>query len=289
MNYSHTYHAGNFADVLKHWVLTLCTERMQQKISPLAIIDMHAGYGRYDLESKEARATQEFNQGIFRLFQCLSAESGQTLWQVRQDIPESLQKYIRLVQTQNHPNKLAIYPGSAQIAVSMARAQDSVHLLELHANAYQALKQSYDSDAKVHIHQGDSYQQILGLLPPKERRGLVIIDPPFEVNNEFDQLATFISKALARFAHGSYLIWYPIKQLASLAAFKERIKTYCQKPPLCIEAWLCNPLPPKGLAATGLLLINPPFGICEQVSQDLPWLIARFSQDPTIRSIVNFI
>lgn len=288
MNYSHHYHAGCFADVIKHWVQTLCLQRLLQKSTPLAIIDTHAGHGCYDLQSEDAKATLEFKQGIAKLFQ-MTEEGERAHVIVRADLPTSLQTYIQLVLNQNAPGRLRFYPGSAEISVALARSVDNIHLLDAHIDATIALRKCYRDAKHVHIHHADAYQHVLGLLPPLERRGLVIIDPPFESPHEFLQLQRLLEAALTRFAHGSYLIWYPIKRVNEVNLFKQQLRRLTDKPILCIEGWLAKKLPPQGLAATGLVLINPPYGVAEQVNQDLPWLISRFSQDPTAQAIVKLI
>ncbi len=318
MNYIHSYHAGGFADVLKHWLQTLCLQRLMQKTTPLAMIDTHAGFGIYDLQHAHAKATEEFKQGIAKLFQATQSDDAKTHYLPRADVPESFQCYLELVRQLNHSGCLQFYPGSSEICNAMHRPYDNIHLLDANKDAYLALRKmyaqrisSYDKRSEgdkeslytqsmadpipsahratpsIHVHHANAYQHVLGLLPPPERRGFVIIDPPFESPREFQDLLQLMKGALARFEHGCYFIWYPIKQVAEVLAFKEKLKTLTQKPMLCIEAWLCKQLPPQGLAATGVIIINPPYGVQAQAERDLPWLLARFSQDPSAQNIVK--
>lgn len=289
MNYSHDYHAGNFADVIKHWVQCLCIQRMQHKATPMAIIDTHAGSGLYDLTSTAAKATLEYEQGIARLFQQIESTDTDKRWMVRPDLPPSLAGYIQCVQKENLPGKLTIYPGSAAISALLLRPHDRLVLYDTDIEAYETLRAYYPKHAHINIHHANAYQAALGILPPPERRGLVIVDPPFESKQESQQLVMFIAAALKRFAHGTYLIWYPIKHLAMVETMKQQIRALGDKPVLCIEGWLTHRLPAQGLAATGLLLINPPHGIFERVSADLPWLLGRLSAYPTSRAVVTLL
>jgi 23S rRNA (adenine2030-N6)-methyltransferase len=202
MNYRHSFHAGNFADVFKHAILTGLLESLKAKQTPFCYYDTHAGAGRYDLHGKEARKTREYENGVLRL---LSAPR----------LPASLHIYLNLVRALNagvSGKDLAIYPGSPLIAGLLLREQDRAVLCETQAEEAIKLRTLFTGDARIGVHQRDGYAALGALLPPKERRGLVLIDPPFETQDaEFRTIEAAFAKAYARWPTGSYAIWYPIK------------------------------------------------------------------------------
>ncbi|HRG16285.1 MAG TPA: 23S rRNA (adenine(2030)-N(6))-methyltransferase RlmJ, partial [Pseudomonadota bacterium] len=196
MNYRHVYHAGNFADVLKHVVLIALIEALKTKQTPFAVLDTHAGAGRYSLASEEALKTGEFRDGVMRL---LAAER----------LPTLVHAYLNLVRSQNGSQS---YPGSPLIAAQLLRDSDRLMVCELQNAEIASLRQLFARDARVAVHQRDGYQAMSALLPPPEKRGLVLIDPPFEAQEqEFRVIEEALAAAHKRFANGVYAVWYPIK------------------------------------------------------------------------------
>src|SRR5581483_7978277 len=191
MNYRHAYHAGNFADVVKHIALVTALLHLRKKDAPFAVIDTHAGRGRYDLASDEAARTGEAEAGIARL-RSLSAEA-------------ALCEYLRIV------GDGASYPGSPLIAAALLRPQDRLVAIEKHPEEFAALRSARAGIANARPEQGDGYEHLRALLPPPERRGLILVDPPFEAVDEFERQAEAMHMALRRFATGVYLVWFPIK------------------------------------------------------------------------------
>jgi len=195
MNYRHGYHAGNFADVVKHVALVAILIHLKKKDTAFSIIDSHAGRGVYDLAGAEASRTGEAQNGVARL-QDLAGE-----------MPEALSAYLSLVRTAG----LHAYPGSPLIAARLLRTQDRLTAIEKHPEEFAALKNVLAPFRNVRCETADGYARVLKLLPPPSRRGLVLVDPPFESPAEFSDLARTVRDAYRKFATGIYLIWYPIK------------------------------------------------------------------------------
>ena len=251
MNYRHSYHAGNFADVVKHLAEIAILIHLAKKETPFAVIDSHAGRGSYDLNSEEALKTGEAASGI----QTLDGLSGSPL----------LDRYLTLAGGRT-------YPGSPLIAAKMLRPQDRLVAVEKHSEEAEALKKALSPWRKARVEEGDGYARLASLLPPAERRGLVLIDPPFEAPDEFESLGQAVRGALRRFATGIYLIWYPIKSDAAARAFEGEVLMDARKM-LKIEAAI--DAPEGKLARAGILVINPPFGFASAMEEALAKVATR--------------
>ncbi len=268
MNYRHAYHAGNFADVIKHAVLALVLDHLRKKETPFCVVDTHAGVGCYDLQGVEAEKTGEFAEGIARLL------AGPPL-------PPSLDGYLMAVRKAN-PDwpRLRFYPGSPCIARALLRPHDRLALVELHPDDAQALKRAFAHDPQVGVHANDAYAALKALLPPKERRGLVLIDPPFEAKDEFQRIARGLAQALRRWPTGIYGIWYPIKAPESVAPFLGEIAAL-GFPCLTAELFRTPPDDPLRLNGSGFLLVNPPWKLDEALAGLLPVLADRLGATGT--------
>ena len=239
MNYRHSYHAGNFADVVKHLAEVSVLTHLAKKDAPFAVIDSHAGRGLYDLGSEEARKTGEAEAGIGKL----GGLSGLPL----------LERYLALVAESG----AASYPGSPLIAARLLRPQDRLAAIEQHPDEAMTLRQVLAPWRKARVEEGDGYARLLALLPPPERRGLVLIDPPFEAPDEFETVARVAREAFRKFATGIYLIWYPIKSEAAGNAFAGEVLASGAAKALKVE--IAIPAPEGKLGRAGLLLLNPPY------------------------------
>jgi 23S rRNA (adenine2030-N6)-methyltransferase len=257
MNYRHAYHAGNFADVHKHAILTLLLAHLRRKETPFHVLDTHAGIGRYDLSGVEAGKTGEFAGGIGRLL-------------AGPDHP-LLAAYLERVRAENPPGALRFYPGSPLLARSYLREEDRLTLNELHPEDAAALRALFKRDRQVTLREEDAYQALKACLPPKERRGLVLVDPPYEVTDEFQRIAKGLAEALKRWPTGIYALWYPIKSPAEVARFKDELVNF-GKPCLTSELMLRMPDDETRLNGSGLALINPPWQLDEQLAALLPLL-----------------
>ena len=267
MNYHHLYHAGNFADVCKHVILLNLVNSFKCKDTPFCYLDTHAGRGRYHLLAAAAQQTQEYQGGIKRLLKA-------------REILPGIKSYLNLVIAFNQGNSANIinYPGSPWIASTLLRPQDRAILIELHPKEFQVLQQELGHHKQVAIHHCDGYQAIKALLPPKEKRGLLFIDPPFEkLEREFDDILTGIKVAYQRWSHGMMAIWYPIKARHTIDYFHQQLITQKIRKILVAELCLFPDDIKLRLNGSGMIIINPPWQFDRQVQtllmQLLSWLI----------------
>ncbi|MEW6648087.1 MAG: 23S rRNA (adenine(2030)-N(6))-methyltransferase RlmJ [Pseudomonadota bacterium] len=263
LSYRHAYHAGNHGDILKHSVLALLMQALTRKDTPFCYLETHAGVGRYDLRAPEAQKTDEWRDGIARLWQ-------------RDDVPAQVTPYLDAVRDLNPDGRLHYYPGSPRIARHFARAHDRLVLCELHGSDVPLLKQEFAGDRQVAVHHQDGYQGLKAFLPPKEKRGLVLIDPSYEVKSEFDQVTTALGHAHARWPTGLYALWYPILNRPSIERLHRRMKESGIRKQLYVELCIApddgGPMHIGGMHGSGMLLINPPWQLDEQLKALLPWL-----------------
>jgi 23S rRNA (adenine2030-N6)-methyltransferase len=274
MNYRHAYHAGNFADVLKHAVLALVIEYMKRKEAAFRVIDAHAGAGRYALASSEAARTGEWQGGIGRLL-------GPNAKPLPQPLARHLQPYLQAVRTANPGGGLGAYPGSPCIALSLMRPQDTLIANELHPEDAAALKAAIGRDRRAKVMELDAWVALKSLLPPKERRGIILIDPPFEETGELERVASGIAQGLQRFATGIYLAWYPIKDVKPVDRFYASLSTLALPKLLRIELMIQRPTHADRLNGCGLVVANPPYTLDGEMAAVLPGLSRRLAAGGT--------
>ncbi len=267
MNYRHAFHAGNFADVIKHIVLTRILVYLQGKPTPFRVIDTHAGSGLDDLESEEARRSGEWLTGIARLMQARFSN----------DAIELLKPYLDIVRAFNPKAELKAYPGSPLIARGLLRPQDRLVACEVEPNARKDLIDNLRRDPQGRVVDLDGWVALPAFVPPKERRGLVLIDPPFEAKDEFERLADTFSEAFAKWPTGIYVIWYPAKSRRATDALAQRVAqaVHTARPPgkcLRLEFSVAPQEPNAALASTGLLIVNPPYPLQDELRIILPEL-----------------
>ncbi|AWW56860.1 23S rRNA (adenine(2030)-N(6))-methyltransferase RlmJ [Pasteurella multocida] len=260
LSYRHSFHAGNHADVLKHLVLMLIIENLQQKEKGFYYLDTHAGVGRYRLFSEEAEKTAEFEQGIARLWQ-------------RDDLPEEVARYIKLIKQVNYGGKaLRYYAGSPLIAAKMLRSQDRALLTELHPSDYPLLRNNFKEFDNVTTKRYNGFQQLKATLPPKERRGLVLIDPPYELKEDYDLVVNAIEEGYKRFATGIYAIWYPVVLRQQTKRILKGLEKTGIRKILQIELAVRPDSDQRGMTASGMIVINPPWTLTQQMQNILPYL-----------------
>jgi 23S rRNA (adenine2030-N6)-methyltransferase len=274
VNYRHVYHAGNFADVLKHVVLSLVIEHLKQKPAPFRVIDTHAGVGLYDLSGLEAGKTGEWRDGIGRL---VAAEPLLA-------VADLLRPYLGVVAELNAEAQagtsgiLTQYPGSPMLARRLLRAGDALVANELHPEDAASLKALFARDSQVKVLSLDGWQALRATLPPKERRGVVLIDPPFEEAGELDRLVRGVSDAVARFATGTLLLWYPIKDPRPIAAFHRAVAGLGLPKLSLVELMLRAAADADRLNGTGLVMLNAPFKLQAQLAVLMPFLTGVLRQ-----------
>lgn len=260
MNYRHAFHAGNHADVFKHIVLSHLISLLTQKDTPFAYIDTHAGIGLYDLQASEANRTGEWLEGIKLLFD-------------KSDIPSQIIPYMNIIKSINEPNNLRYYPGSPKIAEQLMRQQDHIILNEKHPEDALLLKQNFKHIRDITIHSQNGWLLPKAILPTKEKRILILIDPPFEQENELDLCVKSLTDAITRMRQAIVTIWYPIKDQKSLNSFYNKLKK-SNAPKLLKAELMINPADNNlGLNGSGMIIANPPWKLESELQSFLPYLV----------------
>jgi 23S rRNA (adenine2030-N6)-methyltransferase len=272
MNYRHAYHAGNFADVLKHAVLALVIEHLKGKPAPFRVIDTHAGIGVYDLASEAATKTGEWREGIGRI---LAADA-----KLPPAAAAALSPYLGVVRALNGDGMLACYPGSPLLARRLMREGDRLVVNELHPEDHAALAKLFARDAQTKVLALDGFTALKSLLPPKERRGVVLVDPAYEVPGELDRLVSGLKEVERRFATGTILLWYPIKDAKPVAAFRKKIGDLGLAKVMAVELLIRKPDDPALLNGAGLIVVNAPFTLSAKLGALLPELARLLAQGP---------
>ena len=262
MNYRHAYHAGNFADVVKHVVLARLVEYLKRKDKAFRVIDTHAGMGLYDLSSAEAQKTGEWREGIGRVLDAAFEPKAAAL----------LEPYLDAVRAANPQGGLRAYPGSPSIARRLLRRQDRLSAVELHPADAARLKALFEGDFQTRVMELDGWLALGAHLPPREKRGLVLVDPPFEEAGEFDRLAEGLAKAHRRWPGGIYALWYPIKDGEAVAAFRRRLARSGIPKLLDIAFEIGPPAAEPRLHGSGMVVANPPFTLEGELATLLPAL-----------------
>ena len=258
--YRHAFHAGNHADVLKHTILARVLRHMNVKAKGYRLVDTHAGAGGYSLESRYAQKKGEFEQGILRLWE-------------RDDLPEAVADYVDLVRRFNPDGKLEQYPGSPAFAQMLLRAQDQLRLFELHPTDHRILASYLGAVHGAEVYDTDGFDGLKGQLPPSTRRGVVLMDPSYEGNGDYSRVVAALRDALARFAEGVYVIWYPQVTKVEAAELPRRLQALAPK------GWLHARLTVQqpdalgfGLAGSGVFVMNPPYTLHAEMQTVLPYL-----------------
>ncbi len=260
MNYRHAFHAGNHADVFKHVVLLALIDAFKRKDTPFFALDTHAGRGQYLLQGEQSDKTGEARGGIFRLF-------------VLHGLPAPVQVYLKRVQADNPVGALVSYPGSPLLIARAMRESDHLSACELQADEARALAQLFRSDKRVSVMTRDGYAAMKALLPPKEKRGFVLIDPPYEAQDEeFGLILAALKDALVRWPTGTYALWYPIKRRRTLLPFMRKVALLPCKSALSMELLVRPDDSPLRLNGSGMLLINPPYQLDREMAPVLPVL-----------------
>lgn len=265
MNYRHAFHVGNHGDVLKHVALVFCLEALRRKSSPFAVLDTHAGRGVYDLAAAEAVRSPEWTGGIGRLWR-------------QEGLPEAFARYLAAIAAHNPGGELHFYPGSPALVAAALREGDELHACELHPEEFAALRRALGRAPGVRLHERDGYEALAALLPPTQRRGLVLIDPPYEATDELARAVVALKGALNRFGHGTYLWWRPLKSASALAAADaELVSAGALRSALRADLWVDAPRLEGRLTGSSILLINPPFGLEAALRDALPVLAGLFA------------
>lgn len=279
MNYRHAYHAGNFADVVKHVVLTRLIEYLKRKDKAFRVVDTHAGIGLYDLSSVEAQKTGEWHGGIGKLLDTPLPAPAAAL----------LAPYLDAVRSVNSDGAIKSYPGSPCIARHLLRKQDRLSAMELHPEDAETLKARFEGDFQVRVMALDGWLAFGAHLPPKEKRGLVLVDPPFEEEGEFDRIVGGLAKACKRWPGGIYALWYPIKNRKAVAAFREALRETGIPKLLDIVFEIRPSSSEPSLDGTGMVVVNPPFMLEEELRALLPVLHKALAAERSARWTMDWL
>lgn len=271
LSYQHGYHAGNFADVVKHLTLTRLLTYLTIKEKALFYLETHSGKGIYDLRTKQSEKTGEYKQGI------------QLIWPDRRKLPLVFKDYMKVIKSINLEGQSHLYPGSPTLAIHSLRSQDRLYLCELHPGEYKVLSELDILNKKVHFSHTEGMDSMNALLPPPEKRGLIFIDPSFERKEEYRDIPISIKNAFAKFSTGVYCLWYPIVHKKLTEKLIRGMKDIPSKNSLRIEFNLT--LAPKdGMTGCGLWIINPPFTLANEMKNALDTLRTYFN--PGISSYI---
>jgi 23S rRNA (adenine2030-N6)-methyltransferase len=284
MNYQHAFHAGNFADVHKHVVLTRILDYLRQKPQAFRVIDTHAGSGRYDLFGAEAERAREWQGGIGRLFTELRtntyASDAPTNDAARKDsVAGLLAPYLDAVAALNPDGRLRTYPGSPLIALALMRRQDRLIACERELRAAASLKAVLKGEPRAKVLSFDGWMALNANVPPKERRGVVLIDPPYEESDDFSRLSASLALAHGKWPTGIYLLWYPIKERDAPDALARRLRKLALPKILRCEITQSAPRADAGLIGSGLVVVNPPYVLSDELRAILPVLGSCFPGD----------
>jgi 23S rRNA (adenine2030-N6)-methyltransferase len=280
MNYRHAYHAGNFADVLKHVVLMMLVEHLKKKSAPFFFLDTHAGRGLYDLSEAQAQRSGEYKNGVGRL---LDAPRG--------TLPDEAAAYVQLVRASAGREHSAItaYPGSPLIVARMRRPTDRLVLVEKHSKEADALRASIGRGRLVSVLETDGYSSLKAHLPPRENRGLVLIDPPYESDLEFDHVLAGLELACQRWPTGTFMIWYPLTQRAGPLRFHRDLERSGIRKVLDASLSVLPDDAQVGMHGSGLVIVNPPWQLDARLQELLPKLHALLSPEGHGRTTVEWL
>ncbi|MGD0960794.1 MAG: 23S rRNA (adenine(2030)-N(6))-methyltransferase RlmJ [Methylomonas sp.] len=266
LSYRHGFHAGNFADVLKHSLITLTINALKQKEKPFVYIDTHAGAGKYSLKSGFAQKTGEYQQGIGRLWE-------------KPEYPPELQDYFSAVRAENIGHSLERYPGSPQLVRRLIRSKDRMLLSELHGTDYEALKQLFAQDRQVSVVKEDGLKTLEKKLPPIQKRGFILIDPSYEIKTDFSNVVKTLVIAYKHFATGVYALWYPVIDRGVTEKMLLKLKETGIPKQLRIEHCIAADGSSHGMTGSGMLFINPPWQLAAQAETILYWLNKMLTDD----------
>jgi len=264
LSYRHAFHAGNHADVLKHTVLCQVLAYLAQKDKPFLYVDTHAGAGLFDLTSEWAQKNREHEDGIGRIWQ-------------RDDLPAALAAYVRIVRELNPSGELRQYPGSPWLAHRLLRPGDSARLYELHSTDYPALAERFAGQRRIKVEKADGFAALKAVLPPAERRGVVLIDPSYEVKRDYQVVVEAVRGAVRRFATGCYLLWYPVLDRAAVQRLERELADSGIPDILLAELTVRADAEQAGLTGSGMIVVNPPWRLAEVLEDVLPWLSERLA------------
>ncbi len=266
LSYRHIYHAGNHADILKHLVVSQICRHFIKKETPFFYLDTHAGIGQYELHSEQAQKNKEFHSGIARLLN-------------EENLPESIEALLDIVRDMNPNDALEVYPGSPKIVDYYVRQKDKLHLCELHPNDYPTLAALFPNKRKANVVKDNGFSAVKAMLPPPQKRGFVLMDPPYEVKKDYQYVVRALEEGCQRFPQGTYAIWYPVLNRKQANDFIRDIKATGIRNILLVELCIRNTEKERGMAGSGMIIVNPPWTLEKDAADFLPILTNLLAED----------
>lgn len=266
LSYRHIYHAGNHADILKHLVASQICRHLTKKDAPFFYLDTHAGIGLYELDSDQAQLNQEYDTGISRLME-------------RSDLPEPLEQFVEIVKELNPAGELSVYPGSPMVVNHYLRQKDKMHLCELHPNDYPLLASLFPKKRVANVVKDDGFLALKAMLPPPQKRGFVLMDPPYEVKNDYQKVVKALAEGHKRFSQGTYAIWYPVLNRRQADDLLNAVAATKIRNTLLLELNIRGTETKRGMAGSGMIVVNPPWTLEQEAAEFLPFLRDALAED----------
>lgn len=266
LSYRHIYHAGNHADILKHLVASQICRHLTKKDAPFFYLDTHAGIGLYELASDQAQLNQEYDTGISRLME-------------RHDLPEPLEHFVEIVKELNPDGELSVYPGSPMVVNHYLRQKDKMHLCELHPNDYPLLASLFPKKRVANVVKDDGFLAVKAMLPPPQKRGFVLMDPPYEVKNDYQKVVKALEDGYKRFNQGTYAIWYPVLNRRQADDLLNAVAGTKIRNTLLLELNIRGTETKRGMAGSGMIVVNPPWTLEKEAETFLPFLRDALAED----------
>ena len=285
--YRHAFHAGNPADVLKHVVLLRALQLLVAKPKALSYVDTHAGAGSYQLAERMSQRLAEYMEGVGSLWQREDVQHA-LVDGAPGKLPEAVLDYLRAVLGLNPDGALRVAPGSPLLAAGVLRADDPMRLFELHPADFRALQSTFARRRQTTVRQADGFAELKSVLPPPSRRGLVLIDPSYELDADYARVLAALRDALERFATGVYLVWYPLLQSLESQRLSKRLRALAPGSWMDAQLWTAPPRADGfGLMGSGMFVLNPPFGLPQALREAGPWLAKALGQDGAGRFVLD--
>lgn len=266
LSYRHIYHAGNHADILKHLVVSQICRHLIKKDAPFFYLDTHAGIGQYPLDSEQAQKNKEFQSGIARLLD-------------EKNLPEPVEALLDIVKEMNPNKSLELYPGSPKIVDYYVRQKDKLHLCELHPNDYPILAALFPHKRRANVTKEDGFASVKAMLPPPQKRGFVLMDPPYEVKKDYQYVVKALQDGCQRFPQGTYAIWYPVLNRKQADDLLKAIKDTKIRNVLLLELCIRDSEKERGMAGSGMIVVNPPWTLEQEAKEFLPALSNILAED----------
>ncbi|MBJ7539962.1 23S rRNA (adenine(2030)-N(6))-methyltransferase RlmJ [Marinomonas transparens] len=276
LSYRHIYHAGNHADILKHLVVSQICRHLIKKEAPFFYLDTHAGIGQYSLDSEQAQKNKEFQSGIARLLD-------------EKNLPESIEALLDIVKEMNPNKSLQFYPGSPKIVDYYVRQKDKLHLCELHPNDYPILAALFPNKRRANVSKEDGFSSVRAMLPPPQKRGFVLMDPPYEVKKDYQYVVKALQEGCQRFPQGTYAIWYPVLNRKQADDLLKAVKATKIRNVLLLELCIRDSEKERGMAGSGMIVVNPPWTLEQEAKEFLPALSKILAEDNQANHQVSWI